>query len=123
MLRGFAFDMPPGGCYIWKYYFPLFGNVDFLHMGLAYRISNGYIETKGKDLRQVANEALPIIKENDDFQEDESLEELVSFSRNGLVSPIERSKLFKDIECFQHESIGNILKRADINRERIGISK
>ncbi|MHA6720204.1 hypothetical protein ACX40Y_12220 [Sphingomonas sp. RS6] len=91
-------------------------------MSLGYRIHNGYIETKNKDIKQLASEAIVIIDENDDFSENESLEEIISFSRNRMVSPIERSNLFKDLECFNNENLEIILKRAAMNRERLGIA-
>ena len=123
MLRGFAFDMPPGGCYIWKYYLPLFGDVEFLNMSLGHRIRNGYLETRGKDLNQLTREALDVVNENDDFSDEESLEDMISFAKGDLISPIERSKLFSDIEIFQRDSFENIIKRAEKNRKRVGIGR
>ena len=122
MLRGFAFDMPPGACYIWKYYLPLFSDIEFLNMSLGYRIPNGYIETRGKTDKEISDHALSIINKNDEFPNDESLEEIVSFSKNDLISTVKRSKLFRDIQCFEHESLEEIVERSARNRRKIGIT-
>ena len=92
-------------------------------MSLGFRVVNGYIDTNRKDVHQLTDEALSIISENDDFSEEESLEEIISFSRNEMVSPMERFKLFRDLECFQNESLESIIKRTAINRERVGIAR
>jgi hypothetical protein len=122
MLRGFVFDMPPGGCYLWKYYLPLFGEIEFLHMSLGYRIEDGYIETKGKSISDISEEALKIINRNFDFSENENLDDLISFSRNNTISQAERTNLLREIECFQNESLEDILQRVAVNREKVGIA-
>jgi hypothetical protein len=122
MMRGFALDMPPGTCYIWKYYIPLFESVDFLNMSLGYRLSEGHIETGGKDAAQLASEASRIVLDNDDFSDDETLEELIRFANDRRVAPTERARLFRELDCFKSEPLETILNRAAANREKLGIA-
>ncbi|HEX8125612.1 MAG TPA: hypothetical protein VF548_08530 [Allosphingosinicella sp.] len=121
MVRGFSFDMPPSGCYIWKYYVPLFQNVDFLHMSLGYRIDNGFLSTAWKSTSQLAIEAVPIIMDNDDFAEEETLEELIQFSKDRRVAPTLRADLYRDLRIFESESLESIISRAITVRAKLGV--
>ncbi len=122
MVRGFAFDMPPGGCYVWKYYVPLFQDVEFLHMSLGYRVGGGYIETGGKDHSQLATEASTLVIDNDDFAEDETLEELIQFAKDSRVAPTERASLYSDLRIFESEPLESIISRASAIRSKLGIA-
>lgn len=121
MLRGFAFDAPPGGCYIWKYYLPLFKPVDFLHMSLGYRVNHGYIDTSGKSVQEVAGAAYRIIASNDDFSEEESLDDLLHFAKDSRVSPNEREELFEALASFETEPLERMFNTADANRRKLGV--
>jgi hypothetical protein len=122
MMRGFAFDMPPGGCYVWKYYLPLFQDVDFLHMSLGYRVEGGYIETAWKSSAELAAEASRIVTDNDDFAEAESLDELIRFAKNERVASTERTKLFRDLRIFESESLEAITGRAIAIQAKLGVA-
>ena len=121
MLRGFALDMPPGGLYVWKYFFPLFGDVEFLHMSLGYRLPNGYVDAAGKSQVQICDEVISLVVDNDNFAEDESLDELIQFSKCQYVSPIVRSNLFRDIDRIRDQSFEDLLSLAAKNRGKLGI--
>jgi hypothetical protein len=122
MLRGFAFDMPPGGCYVWKYYLPLFQDVEFLHMSFGFRVDGGYIETTLKSTSRLATEASALVLDNDDFAEEESLEELIEFAENGRVGPTSRARLHGALRVFESESLESIISRAIAMRAKLGVA-
>jgi hypothetical protein len=80
-LRGFALDMPPGGCYIWKYMFPLFSNLTFINLTFGRRLENGYVKTINRSRRKIVEDMLRIFDTDYDFEPEESIEEFVSFTR------------------------------------------
>ena len=122
MMRGFAFDMPPGGCYVWKYYVPLFQDVEFLHMSLGYRVDGGYIETRWKSSSQLAAEACALVSDNDDFAEEETLEELFQFAKDKRVAATERASLLRGLRIFETEPLESIMDRASAIRAKLGVA-
>lgn len=122
MLRGFAFDMPPGGCYVWKYYLPLFQDVEFLHMSFGYRVDRGYIETRWKSTSRLTTEAGALVLDNDDFAEEESLEELIEFAKDRRVGPTARARLHEGLRVFESEPLESIISRAIATRAKLGIA-
>lgn len=120
MLRGYALDMPPGGCYIWKYYFPLFGNVDFLHMSLGYRIENGFIPTTGKSKADIVENIMQILNEQKPFCQLESIDDLVDFARGERISPAVRSELFSTLR--HYKNYAEMASDSYRNAKRLGIN-
>jgi hypothetical protein len=123
MLRGFAIDMPPGSCYIWKYYIPLFDDIEFLNMSLGYRIPGSYFNTKHINKKRLVERVIDVIDENDDFIENESLEEIAYFAKNKMVSSIERIKLYRKMKIFENDRLDAILTQAAVNRRKLGIEE
>jgi hypothetical protein len=85
-LRGFALDMPPGGCYLWKYMFPLFSNYEFINLTFGYRVEGGHFDFFGASESQILDAILSKIDDNSDFSKGESLKEFLSFIDNGRIS-------------------------------------
>jgi hypothetical protein len=122
MLRGFAFDMPPSGCYIWKYYLPLFQDVDFLHMSLGYRLDDGHLESAWKSTSRLAAEAVQVITDNDDFGEEETLDELIQFAKDRRVGPTRRAGLYRDLRIFESEPSESLISRAIATQAKLGVA-
>jgi hypothetical protein len=85
-LRGFALDMPPGGCYVWKYMFPLFSTLEFVSLTFGYRLQDGYVDTRRVSKSRALDDILAIIDDNLDFAELESIDEFVSFLDDSRIS-------------------------------------
>lgn len=119
MLRGFAFDMPPGICYVWKYYFPLFGDAGFLNLSLGYRIHSGHIRTAGKTLKEVYNQVSEVLVKEDNFSDIENIEEMLNFAEDHRLPVGARLKLLRDMRCFETLPIEAIIAKSSRNLKQI----
>jgi hypothetical protein len=78
--------MPPGGCYVWKYMFPLFSNYEFINLTFGYRLQDGYFDFFGASESQILDAILSKIDDNFDFSTEESLGEFFSFIDDRRIS-------------------------------------
>jgi hypothetical protein len=111
-LRGFCLDMPPGGCYIWKYYLPLFSNDRRLDLRYGYRVNGGYISGHKKSRDQFFEDLISIIDKNDNFNEEETLLEAYNFAKHELASSVQRNGLLRDIRRVDSDSIIELMMQA-----------
>lgn len=84
-LRGFALDMPPGGCYVWKYMFPIFADLEFISLTFGYRLLDVYVDRQCISPHQAASSVISIIDSNLDFAETESFDEFLSFVQDTRI--------------------------------------
>lgn len=121
-LRGFALDMPPGGCYVCKYMFPLFSKLEFISLTFGYRLEGGYVDMVGRSQSQILDNILSIIDENSNFLVEEDFSEFLSFVDDKRISTEAKKEAIALIETCSDIEPENIVNIVENNRKKYALS-
>lgn len=120
-LRGFALDLPNGGCYVWKYIFPLFTNLEFISLTFGYRIEEGYVDFSKISSSQILPAVLSIIDRNSDFAKEESVAEFLSFVDDRRITRETKEEAIILTEALNETGVNQLTDIIKSNKNIYGI--
>lgn len=121
LLRGFAIDMPPGACYVWKFMFPLFEDFEFVHLTFGYRVYDGYLSTRGLSDSDIARRVADQVDINNDFSDQEDVLDLIKFVQDERVAVQARAEASQVIRRYISSEDEQLIAKANVNMSRLGL--
>jgi hypothetical protein len=108
--------MPLGGCYIWKYMFPLFSDAEFINLTFGYRLE-GYVDFAGASYSKILDSVLLITDNNSDFSRTEDINEFFLFVKDSRISRESRKAAMALIEKYYGLGQDQITRIVEVNKK------